>query len=107
MASLGAKQLDMQDHYILLLRTMITPSVSVKVGVVIADCDRWIVIFEEDHDAEVGHGVFSFSCKDSRLENQIQLVELDLILEYEAIIFGPFPWACLYSNYSYAVGCHQ
>ena len=97
----------MQDRYNRLQRTMITPIVNVKVVVVVGDCDRQIEIFREDHDDEVGHEVVSFSCKDSRLENQIQLVELDLILEYEAIIFKPFPWACLYSNYSYAVGCHR
>ena len=101
-------QLDMQDRYSHLQRTMITPVVNVKLDVVIADCYRQIKIFEEDHDAEVGHEVASFSCKDSRQENQTyRLVELDLILEFEAIISGPLPQACLYSDYSYADGCHR
>ena len=101
-------QLDMQDRYSRLQRTMITPGANVKLDVVIADCYRQIEIFEGDHDAKVGHEVASFSCKDSLQENQMyRLVELDLILEYEAIIFKPLPQACLYSNYSYADGCHR
>ena len=96
-------QLDMQDRYSHLQRTMITPGVNVKLGEVIGY--RQIKIFEEDHDAEVGHEVASFSCKDSRQENQTYLlVELDLILEFEVIISKPLPQACLYS---YADGCHQ
>ena len=98
----------MLDHYSPLQRTVITPDVNVKLDVVIAYCYRQIEIFKEEHDAEAGHEVVSFSCKDSRQENQkYQQVVLNLILEYEAIIFKPFPQACFYSNYSYADGCHR